>query len=73
MFEQLVGNDHVKRLLIRTRSSRSRLPGALLFTGEEGCWKKLFNGASASVELNFQARKTIKAMVNVAHANVPQP
>src|SRR5918994_5379164 len=41
MFEQLVGNDHVKRLLMRTLES-GRLPGALLFTGEEGVGKKLF-------------------------------
>lgn len=41
MFEQLVGNDRVKRLLIRTLQS-GRVPGALLFTGEEGVGKKLF-------------------------------
>src|SRR5687768_13866869 len=41
MFEQLVGNDRVKRLLMRTLES-GRLPGALLFTGEEGVGKKLF-------------------------------
>jgi DNA polymerase-3 subunit delta' len=41
MFDQLVGNDRVKRLLLRTLES-GRLPGALLFTGEEGVGKKLF-------------------------------
>ena len=41
MFERLVGNERVKRLLMRTLES-GRLPGALLFTGEEGVGKKLF-------------------------------
>jgi DNA polymerase-3 subunit delta' len=41
MFDQLVGNDRIKKLLVRTLES-SRLSGALLFTGEEGVGKKLF-------------------------------
>jgi DNA polymerase-3 subunit delta' len=41
MFDQLVGNDRIKKLLVRTLES-GRLPGALLFTGEEGVGKKLF-------------------------------
>lgn len=41
MFDQLVGNDRVKRLLLRMLES-SRLPGAMLFTGEDGIGKKLF-------------------------------
>ena len=41
MFERLVGNERVKRLLLRTLES-GRVPGALLFTGEEGVGKKLF-------------------------------
>lgn len=41
MFDQLVGNERVKGLLLRTLQS-GRLPGALLFTGEEGVGKKLF-------------------------------
>jgi DNA polymerase-3 subunit delta' len=41
MFDQLVGNDRIKGLLVRTLQS-GRLPGALLFTGEEGVGKKLF-------------------------------
>lgn len=41
MFDQLVGNNRIKKLLMRTLES-GRLPGALLFTGEEGVGKKLF-------------------------------
>jgi len=41
MLEQLVGNDRVKQLLRRTLEA-GRLPGAMLFAGEEGVGKKLF-------------------------------
>lgn len=41
MFDQLIGNDNVKKLLRRTLEAR-RLPGAMLFAGEEGVGKKLF-------------------------------
>src|SRR5687767_1071161 len=41
MLDQLVGNDRVKALLRRTLEA-GRLPGAMLFTGEEGVGKKLF-------------------------------
>jgi len=41
MFDQLVGNDRVKKLL-RRMLEEQRLPGAMLFTGEEGVGKKLF-------------------------------
>jgi DNA polymerase-3 subunit delta' len=41
MLDQLTGNQRVKRILERMIESR-RLPGALLFTGEEGIGKKLF-------------------------------
>jgi DNA polymerase-3 subunit delta' len=41
MFDQIVGNERVKNLLRRTLEAR-RLPGAMLFTGEEGIGKKLF-------------------------------
>lgn len=41
MLDQLVGNDRVKSLLRRTLEA-GRLPGAMLFTGEEGVGKKLF-------------------------------
>jgi DNA polymerase-3 subunit delta' len=41
MLDQLVGNERVKNLLRRMLAAR-RIPGALLFTGEEGIGKKLF-------------------------------
>ena len=41
MFSELVGNDRVKAALKKMIVSE-RLPGALLFTGEEGIGKKLF-------------------------------
>jgi DNA polymerase III subunit delta' len=41
MFDQLTGNERVKELLRRMLAAQ-RLPGALLFSGEEGVGKKLF-------------------------------
>lgn len=41
MFDQLIGNDNVKSLLRRMLEAK-RLPGAMLFVGEEGVGKKLF-------------------------------
>ncbi|MCM3872061.1 MAG: DNA polymerase III subunit delta' [Pyrinomonadaceae bacterium] len=41
MFDQLTGHERVKQLLRRMLES-GRVPGALLFTGEEGVGKKLF-------------------------------
>jgi len=41
MFEQLIGNDNVKNLLRRMLEAK-RLPGAMLFVGEDGIGKKLF-------------------------------
>ncbi|HZN09240.1 MAG TPA: DNA polymerase III subunit delta' [Pyrinomonadaceae bacterium] len=41
MFDQIAGNSRVKEVLKRMLDS-GRLPGALLFAGEEGVGKKLF-------------------------------
>ena len=41
MFEQFTGNSRVKAVLKRMLTN-NRLPGAMLFTGEEGVGKKLF-------------------------------
>ena len=41
MFDELIGNSRVKAVLKRMLVS-DRLPGAMLFTGEEGIGKKLF-------------------------------
>jgi DNA polymerase-3 subunit delta' len=41
MLDQLTGNERVKKLLKRILEAR-RVPGAMLFTGEDGIGKKLF-------------------------------
>lgn len=41
MFDQLTGNERVKSLL-RKMLEAKRVPGAMLFTGEDGIGKKLF-------------------------------
>jgi DNA polymerase-3 subunit delta' len=41
MFDRLAGNNHVKDILRRMLAA-GRVPGALLFAGEEGVGKKLF-------------------------------
>jgi len=41
MLDQLTGNERVKKLL-RAMLHARRIPGAMLFTGEEGVGKKLF-------------------------------
>jgi DNA polymerase-3 subunit delta' len=41
MFDRIIGNERVKQTLVRMLGKR-RVPGALLFTGEEGVGKKLF-------------------------------
>ncbi len=41
MFDSLTGNERVKKLLRRMQDAR-RVPGAMLFAGEEGVGKKLF-------------------------------
>jgi DNA polymerase-3 subunit delta' len=41
MFDQLTGNERLKKLLRRMLEAR-RIPGAMLFAGEDGIGKKLF-------------------------------
>lgn len=41
MFDQLTGNERVKKILLRMLE-HGRIPGALLFSGEEGVGKKQF-------------------------------
>lgn len=41
MFSTLIGNEDVKKSLVRLLST-GRVPGSLLFTGEQGIGKKLF-------------------------------
>lgn len=59
MFDQITGNERVKNLLRRMLDER-RVPGALLFSGEEGIGKKLFAFELARA-LNCKARVGIEA------------
>lgn len=59
MFSTLIGNDEVKESLRRVLTG-SRVPGSLLFTGEEGIGKKLFALELAKV-LNCRNRSGAEA------------
>ena len=59
MFDQLTGNDRVKQLLRRMLEIR-RVPGALLFSGEEGIGKKLF-ALELARALNCRSREGVEA------------
>jgi len=59
MFDELIGNSRVKAMLKRMLVS-DRLPGAMLFTGEEGIGKKLFALEVARV-LNCRTPKNNEA------------
>lgn len=59
MFDSLTGNSRVKNVLKRMLSS-GRLPGALLFVGEEGIGKKLF-ALEVARALNCRSTKDFEA------------
>jgi DNA polymerase-3 subunit delta' len=59
MFSRLIGNDEVKESLRRLIAG-GRLPGSLLFTGEEGIGKKLF-ALELAKALNCRHRNGIEA------------
>ncbi len=59
MFSTLIGNDEVKESLRRLLSG-GRLPGSMLFTGEEGIGKKLF-ALELAKALNCRQRKGVEA------------
>jgi DNA polymerase-3 subunit delta' len=59
MFSSLIGNDDVKDLLRRLLAS-GRLPGSMLFTGEEGVGKKLF-ALEIAKSLNCRNRDGVDA------------
>ena len=59
MFSKLIGNDEAKNSLRRLLSN-GRLPGSLLFTGEEGVGKKLF-ALELAKALNCRNRQGIEA------------
>ncbi len=76
MFDELIGNDSVKKLLIGMLEA-GRLPGALLFTGEEGVGKKLF-ALELARALNCRERQGVEACgkcpscVRISRFNYPQ-
>ena len=59
MLNKLTGNQRVKDLLLRMLESR-RIPGALLFSGEEGVGKKLF-ALELAKAINCRSPKGVEA------------
>src|SRR5712692_9234356 len=59
MFTNLIGNDDIKDSL-RRLLERARLPGSLLFTGDEGIVKKLF-ALELAKALNCRNRQGVEA------------
>jgi len=76
MFDQLTGNERVKDLLRKMLAS-VRVPGAMLFSGEEGVGKKLF-ALEVAKALNCRNRKGVEACgscpacIRISHFNFPQ-
>ncbi|MDX6445087.1 MAG: polymerase subunit delta [Blastocatellia bacterium] len=59
MFSNLIGNDEVKESLRRLISG-GRIPGSMLFTGDEGIGKKIF-ALELAKALNCRQRKGVEA------------
>jgi DNA polymerase III subunit delta' len=76
MFNKIAGNQSVKKLLTRILES-GRVPGALLFVGEEGVGKKLF-AVELAKALNCRAPHGVEACdacpacTRIAKFNFPQ-
>jgi DNA polymerase-3 subunit delta' len=76
MFDQLIGNDNVKDLL-RSILKAGRLPGAMVFVGEEGVGKKLF-ALEIAKALNCRKRQGVEgcgecpACKRISKFNYPQ-
>jgi len=76
MFDQLTGNERVKALLRRMLEAR-RVPGAMLFTGEDGIGKKLF-ALEIAKALNCRAPQGVEgcgqcpSCKRIAKFNYPQ-
>ena len=76
MFSELIGNTRVKHALKRMITS-GRLPGALLFAGEEGVGKKLFalevaRTLNCRTPKNAEACGVCSACVRTAKLNYPE-
>jgi DNA polymerase-3 subunit delta' len=59
MFDKLVGNERAKEIL-RGMLAQGRVPGALLFAGDEGLGKKLF-ALELARALNCRSRRGVEA------------
>jgi DNA polymerase-3 subunit delta' len=76
MFDQLTGNERVKTLLKRILEA-GRVPGAMLFTGEDGIGKKLF-ALEVAKALNCKSPRGVEgcgqcpSCVRIAKFNYPQ-
>ncbi len=76
MLDSLTGNERVKKLL-RKMLTAGRVPGAMLFTGEEGIGKKLF-ALELARALNcrhlqgVEACGTCPVCKRISHFNYPQ-
>jgi DNA polymerase-3 subunit delta' len=76
MFDQLTGNERVKQLLRRMIETR-RIPGALLFSGEEGIGKKLFalelaKAFNCRTPRGFEGCDSCPSCVRISKFNYPQ-
>jgi DNA polymerase-3 subunit delta' len=76
MFDQIAGNARVKEVLNRILQS-DRLPGALLFAGEEGVGKKLFaqevaRTLNCRTPRNNEACGQCSACTRIAKINYPE-
>ena len=76
MLDQLTGNERVKSLLRKILEAR-RVPGAMLFTGEDGIGKKLF-ALEIAKALNCRTPQGVEgcgrcpSCVRIAKLNYPQ-
>jgi DNA polymerase III subunit delta' len=59
MFDKLIGNERAKEIL-RRMLAEGRVPGALLFAGEEGLGKKLF-AVELARAFNCRSRRGVEA------------
>ena len=76
MFDELIGNERVKGVLKRMLEA-GRLPGAMLFTGEDGVGKRLF-ALEIAKALNCRSPQGVEgcgkcpACVRISKFNFPQ-
>ncbi|HEX5702761.1 MAG TPA: DNA polymerase III subunit delta' [Pyrinomonadaceae bacterium] len=75
MFSNLIGNEEVKHSLQRLLEN-GRLPGSLLFTGEEGVGKKLFALELAKIvncktRRGFEACDECSSCKRISHSTFP--